>query len=110
MIDAGVAIGISTDYTPGTSPIVAMPLALMLGMVLLKLSAAEAIAAATINGAHALGIGDRVGSLEPGKQADLVIYEATDYREIPYRAGENLVRRVIVKGETIVERQPVGPL
>jgi len=110
MIDAGVAIGISTDYTPGTSPVVAMPVALTLAMVLLKITAAEALAAATINGAFALGIGDQVGSLEPGKQADLVIYEARDYREIPYRVGENLVRRVIVRGETIVERPAVGPL
>lgn len=110
MIDAGVALGLSTDYTPGTSPIVAMPVALTLAMVLLKLTAAEAMAAATINGAFALGIGDRVGSLEPGKQADLVIYEAADYREIPYRFGENLVRRVLVRGRTIVERPAVGPL
>ena len=110
MIDAGVAIGLSTDYTPGTSPIVAMPVALTLAMVLLKLTAAEALAAATINGAFALGIGDRVGSLEPGKQADLVIYEAADYREIPYRFGENLVRRVLVRGRTIVVRTAVGPL
>jgi imidazolonepropionase len=110
MIDAGVAIGVSTDYTPGTSPIVAMPVALTLAMVLLQLSAAEALAAATINGAFALGVADRVGSLEPGKQADLVIYEAKDYREIPYRVAENLVRRVLVAGRTIVQRGPVGPL
>ena len=110
MIDAGVAIGLSTDYTPGTSPVVSMPVAITLAMVLLHLTAAEALAAATINGAAALGMADRVGSLEPGKQADLVIYEARDYREIPYRFGENLVRRVLVKGRTIVERPAVGPL
>ncbi len=110
MVDAGVAIGLSTDYTPGTSPIVAMPVAMTLAMVLLHLSAAEALAAATINGAFALGLGDLVGSLEPGKQADLVVWEAKDYREIPYRFGENLVRRVMVGGRTIVERPAVGPL
>lgn len=110
MIDAGVAIGVSTDYTPGTSPIVAMPVALTLAMVLLKLSVAEALAAATINGAFALGIGGLAGSLEPGKHADLVICEARDYREIPYRVGENLVRRVLVGGQTVVERPAVGPL
>ena len=110
MIDAGVAIGVSTDYTPGTSPIVAMPVALTLAMVLLKLSVAEALAAATINGAFALGIGSQVGSLEPGKAADLVIFEARDFREIPYRVGENLVRRVLVGGRTVVERPAVGPL
>jgi len=84
--------------------------ALTLAMVLLKLSVAETLAAATINGACALGIGDRVGSLEVGKQADLVVYEARDYREIPYRVGENLVRRVLVGGRTVVERPAVGPL
>jgi imidazolonepropionase len=110
MIEAGVAIALSTDYTPGTSPIVAMPVALTLAMVLLKLSAAEALAAATINAAFALGHGGRVGSLEVGKQADIAIFEAKDYREIPYRFGENLVRRVIVEGKTVVERPPVGPL
>ena len=110
MIEAGVALALATDYTPGTSPIVSMPVAITLAMVLLRLSAAEALAAATINAAFALGIGDRVGSLEAGKQADLVIWEASDYREIPYRFGENLVRRVLVGGHTIVARPPVGPL
>ncbi len=110
MIDRGVAIGLSTDYTPGTSPVVAMQVAMTLGMVLLHLTAGEALAAVTINGAFALGLGDRVGSIEPGKQADLVIHEARSYRELPYRVGENLVRRVLVAGRTIVERPPVGPL
>jgi imidazolonepropionase len=110
MVEAGVAIALSTDYTPGTSPIVAMPVALTLAMVLLKLSAAEVLAAATINAAFALGRGDRIGSLEAGKQADIAIFEAKDYREVPYRFGENLVRQVIVAGKTIVERPPVGPL
>lgn len=110
MIDRGVAIALSTDYTPGTSPVVAMQTALTLAMVLLRMSAAEALAAATINAAFALGLGAEVGSIEPGKEADLVIHEARDYRELPYRVGENLVRRVIVGGRTIVERPPVGPL
>ena len=110
MIEAGVAIGVSTDYTPGTSPIAFMPVAITLAMTLFKLSAAEVLAAATINAAFALGVGDRVGSIETGKQADLVIFEAKDYRELPYRVGENLARRVLVAGETIVERPPVGPL
>lgn len=110
LIDAGVAIAISTDYTPGTSPIASMPLAISLACVLLRISAAEALAGATINAAFAAGVADRVGSLEPGKQADLQIIEARDYREIPYRFGENLVRRVMVGGRTIHERGPVGPL
>src|SRR5205814_10374604 len=110
MVEAGVALAISTDYTPGTSPLVAMPSALMLAMVQLKMSAGEVLAAATINAAFALGRGDRVGSLEAGKLADFAISESKDYREIPYRFGENLVRRVIVAGKTIVERPEVGPV
>jgi imidazolonepropionase len=110
MIDRGVALALSTDYTPGTSPVVAMQTALTLAMVLLRMSAAEVLAASTINAAFALGLGTETGSIEPGKQADLVIHEARDYRELPYRVGENLVRRVIVGGRTIVERPPVGPL
>ena len=110
LIAAGVAIAISTDYTPGTSPIASMPLAISLACVLLRISVAEAIAGATINAAFAVGLGDAVGSLEPGKQADLQVLEARDYREVPYRFGENLVRRVMVAGETVLERGPVGPL
>jgi imidazolonepropionase len=110
MVERGVAVALSTDYTPGTSPVVAMQTALTLAMVLLRLSAGEVLAAATINAAFALGLGHEVGSIEPGKRADLVIHEARDYREIPYRVGTNLVRRVIVDGRTIVERRPIGPL
>lgn len=110
LIEAGVAIAISTDYTPGTSPIASMPLAISLACVLLRISVAEAIAGATINAAFAVGLGDVVGSLEPGKQADLQVIEARDYREVPYRFGENLVRRVMVAGETVLERGTVGPL
>jgi imidazolonepropionase len=110
LIDAGVAIALSTDYTPGTSPIASMPLAISLACVLLRISVAEALAAATINAAFALGRGADLGSIEPGKQADLQVIEARDYRELPYRFGENLVRRVLVGGRTILERPPVGPL
>jgi imidazolonepropionase len=110
LLAAGAALAVATDCTPGTSPIASMPLAISLAMVLFHLSAAEALAAATINAAHALGLGGEVGSLEPGKRADLAIYEATDYHEIPYRFGENLVRRVIRDGTTIVTRDAVGPI
>ena len=110
LIDAGVAIALSTDYTPGTSPIASMPLAISLACVLLRISVAEALAAATINAAFAVGRGTDLGSIEPGKQADLQIIEARDYRELPYRFGENLVRRVIVGGRTVLERPRVGPL
>jgi imidazolonepropionase len=110
LLAAGAALAVATDCTPGTSPIASMPLAISLAMVLFHMSAAEALAAATINAAHALGLADEVGSLEPGKRADLAIYEAADYHEIPYRFGDNLLRRVIRDGTTVVTRDAVGPI
>ena len=84
LIDAGVPVALATDYNPGTSPTVSMPFVLSLACTHMKLSPAEAIAAATINGAHALRLADRKGSIEPGKDADLAIFDVSDYREIPY--------------------------
>lgn len=110
MIEAGVAVALSTDYNPGTSPIVSQALTVSLACVLLHLDAAEALSMATINAAHGVGLGDEVGSLEAGKRADLVVLEADDYRDIPYRFGENLVRTVVVDGVVQVRRPPVGPL
>ncbi|MEA2622240.1 MAG: imidazolonepropionase [Chloroflexota bacterium] len=110
MIDAGVAIAVSSDYNPGSSPIVSQAMALSLATVLFHLSVAEAISAATINAAWAAGVHDRVGSLEAGKQADLLVLEASDHREIAYRFGENLVRQVIKKGRVVAGRPIVGPL
>lgn len=110
MIDAGVALALATDYNPGTSPIVSQALTTSLACVLFHLDAAEALAMVTINAAHAVGLGDEVGSLEVGKRADLIVIDATDYREIPYRFGENLVSSVIVDGRVRTEQPPVGPL
>src|SRR5207244_5415654 len=82
LIDAGVAVALATDYNPGSSPTASMPFVMSLGCTHLKMSPAEAIAAATINGACALRLQDRKGSIEPGKDADLVVFETGDYREI----------------------------
>ncbi len=89
LIDAGVAVALATDYNPGTSPTLSMPMAMSLACTHMKMSPAEAIAAATINGAWALRVADRKGSIEAGKDADLAIFEVEDYREIPYWFGEN---------------------
>jgi imidazolonepropionase len=110
LVAAGVAVAISSDYNPGSSPMTSQALAVTLACVLFKLSVAEALAAATINAAWAVGLQDEVGSLEVGKRADLILLEADDYREVAYRVGENLVRTVLVGGEVVVERPPVGPL
>ncbi len=83
LIDSGVAVALATDYNPGTSPTVSMPLVLSLACTQMKMSPAEAIAAATINGAHALRLADRKGSIEPGKDADLAVFDVADYREVP---------------------------
>lgn len=97
-IDAGVAVALATDYNPGTSPTLSMPMAMSLACTHMKMSPAEAIAAATINGAWALRLADRKGSIEPGKDADLVVFDVKDYREIPYWFGSNRCTTTIANG------------
>jgi len=84
LIDAGVPVALATDYNPGSSPTPSMPFVLSLACTHMKMLPAEAIAAATINGAWALGLEKRKGSLEVGKDADLAVFEIQDYRELPY--------------------------
>jgi imidazolonepropionase len=98
LIDAGVLVALATDYNPGTSPTLSMPMAMSLACTHLKMSPAEAIAAATINGAWALRVADRKGSIEPGKDADLSIFAVDDYREIPYWFGSNHCKLTVLNG------------
>jgi imidazolonepropionase len=98
LIDRGAAVALATDYNPGTSPTASMPMILSLACTQMRMTPAEAIAAATINGAHALGIAGRVGSIEEGKDGNLVVFDADDYREIPYHFGMNLVAATIYRG------------
>jgi len=98
LIAGGAAVALATDFNPGTSPTFSMQMVLSLACVEMRMSPAEAIAAATINGAHALGCADRVGSLELGKQADLLILNVADYRELPYYFGTNNVKVTLKKG------------
>ena len=97
-IDAGVAVALATDYNPGTSPTVSMPMAMSLACTHMKMFPAEAIASATINGAWALGVADRKGSVGAGKDADLAIFDVRDYREIPYWFGANRCVQTIIGG------------
>jgi imidazolonepropionase len=97
-IEAGVAIALATDYNPGSSPTLSMPMAMSLACTHMKMSPAEAIAAATINGAWALRVAGDKGSIEPGKDADLAIFDVEDYREIPYWFGTNQCRLTILNG------------
>lgn len=98
LIDAGVPVALASDYNPGTSPTPSMPMAMSLACTHMKMSPAEAIAAATINGAWALRIADRKGSIEPGKDADLAIFSVKDYREISYWFGVNRCSMTILNG------------
>ncbi|HEV2397304.1 MAG TPA: imidazolonepropionase [Candidatus Sulfotelmatobacter sp.] len=98
LIDAGVAVALATDYNPGTSPTISMPMAMSLACTHMKMSPAEALAAATINGAWALRVADRKGSIEPGKDADFAIFAVSDYREIPYWFGANHCALTIMNG------------
>lgn len=98
LIDAGVPAALATDYNPGTSPTISMPMAMSLACTHMKMSPAEAMAAATINGAWALRLADRKGSIEPGKDADLAVFAVSDYREIPYWFGANCCALTVLNG------------
>jgi len=97
-IESGVAVALATDYNPGSSPTLSMPMAMSLACTQMKMSPAEAIAAATINGAWALRLADRKGSVEAGKDADLAVFDVSDYREIPYWFGANRCVLTIMNG------------
>ena len=98
LIQAGVAVALATDYNPGSSPTPSMPFAMSLACTQMKMSPAEAISAATINGAYALRAAERKGSLEPGKDADIAVFEAEDYREIPYWFATNRCQFAVLNG------------
>jgi imidazolonepropionase len=98
LIDSGVPVALATDYNPGTSPTISMPMAMSLACTHMKISPAEAVAAATINGAWALRVAERKGSIEPGKDADLAVFDVKDYREIPYWFGANHCSMTVLNG------------
>ena len=98
LIESGVAVALATDYNPGSSPTLSMAMAMSLACTHMKMSPAEAMAAATINGAWALRLADRKGSVEAGKDADLAVFDVSDYREIPYWFGANHCALTIMNG------------
>jgi imidazolonepropionase len=98
LIDSGVPIALATDYNPGSSPTASMPFVMSLACTHMKMSPAEAISAATINGAYALRVQNRKGSVEPGKDADLSVFEAGDYREIAYWFASNRCAFTVLNG------------
>ena len=101
MIENGLPVAISTDFNPGSSMSQSLPMMMSLSCLMMKMTPAEAIVASTINPAYALNMEDEIGSIEPGKRADLVIWEVKNYREIPYHYGVNLVDKVIKNGRVL---------
>lgn len=101
LIDAGAAIALATDFNPGTSPTFNMQMVMALACAQMRMTPAEAISAGTINGAHSIGAAEHVGSIEAGKQADILIMDVSDYREIPYHFGVNQVELTFKRGEIL---------
>jgi imidazolonepropionase len=99
LIDAGVPVALATDFNPGTSPTPNLPLVLTLGVSQLRLSVAEVVVAATVNGASALSVADHVGQLAPGFAADLALFDIRDVRELPYWYGDNRCIATYVRGK-----------
>jgi imidazolonepropionase len=94
-------VAIGTDFNPGTSPIPSLPLAMSIAMLRLGLTPSEVLAATTVNAAAAIGLADR-GSLEPGRRADLVVWDVPTHAQLPYWAGADLVRAVVARGNQVV--------
>lgn len=108
MIDRGCAVALATDLNPGSCFSHSIPLLVALATLYMEMTPEEALTAITLNGAAALGRADRVGSLEPGKQGDVVILDYPSYRYIPYHIGVNTVGRVIKKGRLVYDTDRGG--
>jgi imidazolonepropionase len=105
LIDQGAAVALATSFGPDASPTYSMQMAISLACSQMRMTPAEAISAATINGAHALGWGNYTGSLEPGKAADVLVLNASDYRELPFVFGVNHVHIVLKRGEIVYQEK-----
>jgi imidazolonepropionase len=101
LVEGGVSVALATDFNPGSSPTVSMPMAMALACTQMRMTPSEALGAATLNAAFAVDRADLVGSLEPGKQADMVLWDAPSHRHIPYRFGDNLVSAVVKRGRVL---------
>ena len=103
-IERGIPVAIGTDFNPGTSPTASLPLAMTAACLELRMTPAEVLSAVTINAAHALGLGDEIGSLEAGKALDLVVWRVPTHSQIPYWPAADLVRTVVKGGRTVLDR------
>ncbi|HET7026498.1 MAG TPA: imidazolonepropionase [Candidatus Limnocylindrales bacterium] len=105
LIEAGVPVALGTDFNPGTSPTPSLPLVMTLACLELGMAPTEALAAVTINAARAVGLDAEVGSIEAGKQGDLVVWGVPSVDQLPYWPGADLVRVVVKKGRIVVDRR-----
>ena len=110
LIDRGAALVLASGFGAGQSPTLSMPTVLSIACHQMGITPAEALSASTLNGAAAMGRSNRIGSIEPGKQADLAVFDVPDYREIPYYLGCNLCAMTIKKGRVVYRAGNVGPL
>jgi imidazolonepropionase len=105
MIEGGLAVVLATDFNPGSSPTPSMPMILSLAATQMRVTPSESITAATINAAYSLGRGDQIGSLEPGKLADIVIHDCSDYRDLAYFFGIEPAWQVYLSGKLVFSRR-----
>lgn len=105
ILDAGGILALASDCNPGTAWCESMQMVIAIACRYLKLTPAQAIVASTLNAAHAIGQGDRLGSLDVNRQADVIVLDAPDYRHIGYHYGVNLVETVIKRGRVVVDRR-----
>ena len=103
MVERGLAVALATDFNPGSTMSSSMSLALTLAVTQMKLSPAEAWMAATANAASAIGEGARLGRIQPGFQADFCLFDASDYRHIPYHYGHDHLHAVVKRGRVVLE-------
>ena len=104
LIEAGVPVALATDFNPGSCFTLNMQLILSIACSQMRMTPAEAITASTLNAACALGMSERLGSIEEGKQADIVLMNVSDYREIPYFFGVNHCAVTVKKGTIVINR------
>lgn len=108
LIEAGVPVSLSTDCNPGSSYTENLPLIISIAALRMKMTAAESISAVTVNAAVAINRGDSLGQIQPGKQADIVVWNMEDYRELPYHYGVNPARVVVKRGKVAVNNRLTG--